>query len=235
MRRVPIIRPTHNHPCGYFDDRQANNDYLHPDIQPDVELLSLLNLSGFRRSGVNIYRPACPDCQACISVRIPAQRFQLKRRFRRVLKALRHWRLSVEEPDMRFYPVYDRYISARHSDGSMYPPSTREFHQFLIAGYDTGRFLVAREKGQIRAVLVFDQFNDGLSSVYCFFDPDYSHLSPGIFMITRLTQMAQMLGLPYHYLGYWVNHCGKMSYKQDFSPLQYFIDRKWQELSPNEL
>jgi arginine-tRNA-protein transferase len=117
----------------------------------------------------------------------------------------------------------------------MYPPSTREFRQFLISGYETGRFLVARENGQVRAVLVFDQLSDGLSSVYCFFDPEYSHFSPGIFLITNLTRLTQMLGLHYHYLGYWVNGCDKMSYKQDFSPLQYFIDRKWQELSQNEL
>lgn len=235
MKRVPIIRPSHHHQCGYFSDRLANNDYLHPDIKPDIELLSLLNLSGFRRSGINVYRPACTECQACISVRIPSTRFRLKRRFRRILKNLKHWQLSIESPSLDHYPIYDRYITARHQEGSMYPPSQREFKQFLTSGYGTEKFLVAREQGETRAVLVFDQFTDGLSSVYCFFDPDHAHSSPGTFMITRLTQLSQLLGLHYHYLGYWVDDCDKMTYKQDFEPLQYFIDKKWRELSPHEL
>lgn len=232
MKRVPIIRPSHSHPCGYFSDRAANNDYLHPDIKPDMELLTLLNLSGFRRSGMNIYRPSCPECQACVSVRIPSRRFRLKRRFKRTLKTLKHWQLAVEKPNLNHYPLYERYISARHKNGSMYPPSIKEFQQFLISGYDTGYFLVAREQGVAKAVLVFDRFLDGLSSVYCFFEPELDHASPGTFMITNLTLLASALDLDYHYLGYWVDGCDKMSYKQNFEPLQYYINKRWAELPP---
>ena len=234
MKRVPIIRPTHSHPCGYFADRAANNDYLHPDITPDTELLTLLNLSGFRRSGINIYRPSCSGCQACVSVRILAHHFKLKRRFRRTLKALKHWQLSVEKPSLDHYHLYARYIAARHRDGSMYPPTEKEFQQFLISGHGTSHFLVAREHGATKAVLVFDQFLDGLSSVYCFFDPDIDHVSPGTFMIINLTLLTRALALEYHYLGYWVNNCEKMSYKQGFEPLQYYINNQWDELAPKD-
>lgn len=227
MTKVPLIKPSHTHACGYFDNRQSNNEYLHPDIVPDAHLLSLLNHAGFRRSGKHIYRPSCPGCNECVSVRIPVDQFRQKRRFKRVTKALKHWQLSVEPPSETHYPLYERYITARHSDGSMFPPKLSEFQQFLLPNFGTGHFLVAREENNVRACLAFDRLMDGLSSIYCFFDPDVSEASPGTFMIVSLTQLTRALGLPYHYLGYWVDGCQKMEYKRHFQPLEYYIDNQW--------
>lgn len=92
--------------------------------------------------------------------------------------------------------------------------------------------MVAREEGKPVACLVFDPLEDGLSSVYCFFDPDKSADSPGSFMILQICKLALALGLPFHYLGYWVANSPKMEYKTRFQPLQYFINGQWKDSFP---
>ena len=40
---------------------------------------------------------------------------------------------------------------------------------------------------------------------------------------------AQAIGLPYVYLGYWIDGCRKMSYKARYVPLELFVDGQWQQ------
>jgi leucyl-tRNA---protein transferase len=228
MTRIMLLRPKNTHPCGYLDDRQAVSLYVDPAVTPDLDLLTRLSLNGFRRSGLSLYRPDCPGCNACISIRLSASEFVMKRRFRRTLKSLSRWQLAVEHPSTDYYPLFERYINIRHHDGSMYPPSPEQFHDFLFESFGNTRFLVARDKGVVIAVLVFDILSDGLSSVYCFFEPELEGLSPGSYMILRLTQICQGLDLPWHYLGYWVEGCHKMEYKEAYQPLEYLINNRWQ-------
>jgi len=231
VTRITLLKPENSHDCGYFDDRQALSLYVDPHLKPGIELLTQLNLNGFRRSGLLIYRPDCPDCSECKPVRIPADRFNLNKRYRRTLRNARHWTIGVELPDDGLYEDYANYINRRHSDGSMYPPDYKQFREFLIDGHGNHRFLVARENGQFRACLVFDLFLDGLSSVYCFFDPDYERLSPGGVMILKMTQICKLLNLPWHYLGYWVKDSKKMEYKQQYRPLQIYENDQWRRFN----
>ena len=54
--------------------------------------------------------------------------------------------------------------------------------------------------------------------VYSFFDPDYADRSLGTFMILDHIARARKMGLPYVYLGYWVEGSRKMDYKRRFQP-----------------
>ena len=54
--------------------------------------------------------------------------------------------------------------------------------------------------------------------VYSFFEPEEKDRSPGTFMILEHIQRARRLGLPYVYLGYWVEGSRKMEYKARFRP-----------------
>ncbi|WP_221795483.1 arginyltransferase [Oceanobacter mangrovi] len=227
MTRITLLKPEQSHDCGYFPDRKAQSLYVDPRQKCDVQLLTQLNLNGFRRSGKLIYRPDCPDCNACQPVRIPVQQFQLSKRFRRILRGARHWQIGIELPSDSLYGDYANYINQRHADGSMYPPNKDQFYEFLVEGHHNHRFLVARENGEFRACLVVDLFLDGLSSVYCFFDPAYEKLSPGSLMILKTTQLAQLLGLPWHYLGYWIAGSRKMEYKQQYQPLEIYKNDQW--------
>ena len=45
----------------------------------------------------------------------------------------------------------------------------------------------------------------------------------------KLEAAFQLMGLPFVYLGYWIDGCRKMSYKSLFTPLELFVDGQWQQ------
>ncbi|KAK5782422.1 arginyltransferase PWA37_005433 [Arxiozyma heterogenica] len=66
------------------------------------------------------------------------------------------------------------------------------------------------------AIGVLDFMPSGISSVYFIWDPDYKHWSLGkLSALKELTLLSQM-GLPYYYLGYYVDDCPKMNYKAGY-------------------
>ena len=71
---------------------------------------------------------------------------------------------------------------------------------------------------------------DGLSMVYSFFDPDYADRSLGTFMILDHIARARRMGLPYVYLGYWVEGSRKMDYKRRFRPQEHLGARGWERV-----
>ena len=68
---------------------------------------------------------------------------------------------------------------------------------------------------------------DGLSMVYSFFDSDAASRSLGTFMILDHIARARRMGLPYVYLGYWVQGSRKMDYKGRFLPQQRLTPDGW--------
>jgi arginyl-tRNA--protein-N-Asp/Glu arginylyltransferase len=82
-------------------------------------------------------------------------------------------------------------------------------------------------EGPLAAVCLTDFLPDGLSMVYSFFDPDLSRRSLGSFMILDHIARAKALGLPYLYLGYWVEGSRKMEYKARYRPQQRLLPVGW--------
>jgi arginine-tRNA-protein transferase len=79
-------------------------------------------------------------------------------------------------------------------------------------------------------VSIIDILNDGLSSVYTFFDPDVSHASFGTYNIVWQIDQCRQLNLPYLYLGYWIANSRKMSYKANFRPIERLSEGRWERM-----
>lgn len=220
---------THPHPCSYLDDKQATTVFIDPDIAVDVSLYSELADLGFRRSGPHIYRPHCQACKACIAVRIPVHQFKASRTQRKIIN--RNKSLQVEEIDAihndECYDLYHRYISLRHSDGDMFPPTREQYESFLTKEMNSTHFFGFRDDSNLLAVAVTDQMDNGLSAIYTFYEPTMEKRSFGSFGILWQIEKAKSLGLDYLYLGYWIRDCQKMSYKTNFRPLQMLINQQW--------
>lgn len=224
---------TGEHRCSYLPDQQARTLFLDPELVFDTPLYEQLMHLGFRRSGHHLYRPDCEACGACLPSRVRVDSFHWKRRFKRVLQ--RNADLSVQRRPCHFnethYQLYERYLSERHSEGDMYPPSRDSYRDFLVSRPDMGFILEIRAADRLLAVAFTDHLQTGLSATYTFFDPDEDKRSLGTFAILTQIQWCLQLQLPYLYLGYWVPGSRQMQYKADFRPLDILINRQWRSLS----
>lgn len=225
---------TADYPCSYLAGQRATSQVVTPPQLITDEIYSELVRHGFRRSGLFTYRPHCANCAACIPVRIPVARFAPSRSQRRSRKA--HGALQARElplaDNAEHYQLYRRYQQARHAGGGMDQDDHEQYANFLLqSGVDT-RLIEFSENGVLRMASIIDVLNDGLSSVYTFYDPDLPGASLGTYNI--LWQIAQCAAndLPYLYLGYWIRDSRKMAYKARFRPIEGLIDGVWRELDP---
>ncbi|MCC7515985.1 MAG: arginyltransferase [Pseudomonadales bacterium] len=220
---------THPHPCSYLPDQIATTAFVNPECQITPFLFSRLAEMGFRRSGEHIYRPQCGDCQACVPVRIPVQQFIANRSQIRCIKRnsdLQVRQLSSIDNDT-CYALYEKYINSRHGDGDMYPATREQYQNFLCVAWPHSFSLCYYQGERLIAVSVCDRFDNGYSAVYTFYDPDEDKRSLGVYAILNQIARAQLEGLDYLYLGYWIENCNKMRYKTQYQPLEYRIDKQW--------
>ena len=76
-------------------------------------------------------------------------------------------------------------------------------------------------------VSVIDILDQGISSVYTFYDATEKSASYGTYNILWQIEQAKTLALPYLYLGYYIEKSNKMSYKSNFKPIEGLIDNHW--------
>ena len=224
---------TATYPCSYLAGEQAVSQVATPAHLITPEIYSELVRGGFRRSGVFTYRPNCASCQACVPVRLPVARFVPNRSQKRCLRA--HAGLRARElPLMNFeehYQLYQRYQSVRHAGGGMDQDNHEQYAHFLLQSRVDSRLIEFTENGVLRMVSIIDVLDDGLSSVYTFYDPDIAGASFGTYNI--LWQINQCIAnqRPYLYLGYWIRDSRKMAYKANFRPIEGLTDGAWKDLS----
>lgn len=207
-------------PCPYLPGQIERKGFTHLTQDNPDALHDQLSRAGFRRSQGVAYRPACPTCNACRSVRVDVPQFVPSRNQRRVLRDNRDLvRRPVEARATReYFRLLKAYLSSRHDGGGMSDMAYREFCamvndspvQTLLFEYRQGE----AEDAPLIAMSLTDVLRDGFSMVYTFFDPALRRRSLGTYMILDHIQHAAELGLPHLYLGYWIKNSEKMDYKR---------------------
>lgn len=229
---------TSEHGCSYLPAQLARTLFVDPHATPNQDIYQHLLEVGFRRSGNHVYRPQCPDCAACVPVRIPVQQFQPRRVQRRCWqRSAAGLQIVLRQPvfDAEHYALYQRYTATRHANGGMANADPACYLDFLTTRWCPTLFVELRRHEQLIAVAVTDLLPNALSAVYTFFDPDLERESPGVLAVLWQIQEARRRGLAYLYLGYWIGACPKMSYKDQYRPLEAWNGRCWRRYERGDL
>ncbi|XP_072480589.1 arginyl-tRNA--protein transferase 1 isoform X2 [Notamacropus eugenii] len=148
--------------------------------------------------------------------------------------------VSFEDPEFKssFHQslsLYAKYQMAIHKDTAA-ECGEAEFTRFLCSspleaetppnGPDCGYGSFHQQywlDGKIIAVGVIDVLPYCVSSVYLYYDPDYSFLSLGVYSALREIAFTRQLHektsqLSYYYMGFYIHSCPKMKYKGQYRP-----------------
>ena len=238
-RDTPQFYLTAPSPCPYLEGQEERKVFTHLVGERAGELNDLLTHGGFRRSQSIAYRPACESCRACVSVRVVAADFQPTRSMRR--NAERNadiiGDMRTPAPTSEQYSVFRAYLDSRHRDGGMADMTVLDYAMMVEDSHVETRIIEYRKRGidtgitgrgqELVAVALTDVLSDGLSMVYSFFEPSEEARSLGTFMILDHITRARRQGLPYVYLGYWIEGSKKMDYKGRFLPQQRLAPSGW--------
>ncbi|XP_043841803.1 arginyl-tRNA--protein transferase 1 isoform X7 [Dromiciops gliroides] len=148
--------------------------------------------------------------------------------------------VSFEDPEFKSsfrqsLSLYAKYQMAIHKDTAA-ECGEAEFTRFLCSspleaenppnGPDCGYGSFHQQywlDGKIIAVGVIDVLPYCVSSVYLYYDPDYSFLSLGVYSALREIAFTRQLHektsqLSYYYMGFYIHSCPKMRYKGQYRP-----------------
>lgn len=225
--------------CDYLPQESMQSIYgLAPDLEPSVysELLRL----GWRRMGPLVFRPDCPSCRKCLSLRIPVASFQPSRTQRRIWN--RHSGdvvLRIASPSLNAdrLELYRAFHANGHQTKGWPDQSAGNgaaaLRVFLDNPFPTEEWSYWIDE-RLVGVGYVDVLREGLSAIYFFHDPQEHRRSLGTLNILRLISTARERGLPHVYLGYYVEGCRSLEYKARFKPHDVFIDGGWTSVRDRE-
>ncbi len=222
------------HECSYLSGRTARLPYRHPVSTLTPAEFDERLASGDRRTGVFLYRTACPQCRACEPIRLDLNSFQpnatQRREWRRGSELL-ELQIAAPSVDERRVDLFNRHRQMRnlvHEDESIDESS---YADFLVHTCCESWELTYWHANQLVAVAIADAGRSSLSAVYCFYDPAFQGVSLGTYSVLKQVALCRETSRRYLYLGFYIAQSPHMAYKARFHPHQRLIGGKWQDFS----
>ena len=215
---------TLDYECAYLPDKKTRMFYRYiPNATK--ELASALIKRGWRRFGNSYFHPICHGCRECKNIRIDVENFKPTKSQRRAIKKNRDTHVYIQSPSLTLEHVelYNRFhkFKAKKSGWKYHEMDLQTYYEeFVVGAHDFGKEVLYIKNGEIIGVDLIDILDDGISSIYFFYDPEYEKLSLGIYSLLVQIDLAKRLGLKWIYLGYWVDGCASFAYKTKFKPFE---------------
>lgn len=206
--------------CEYLPEQTARLEYEHVERMTAAEYGEFL-LRGWRRFGHLLFRPLCPSCRRCQSLRVPVGAFQPRRTQRRIWNANAHGAIRLEvgapKPTAAKRRLYERFHRYQQASKGWPAPDADAMDAFADNPFPTEEWCYFVDE-RLVAVGYVDALPDGLSAIYFVYDPDERQRSLGTFNVLSIIDAARQRGLPWVYLGYYVEGCRSVEYKGRFRP-----------------
>jgi leucyl-tRNA---protein transferase len=220
-------------PCGYLPDRVWSLQYEVMGQLSAIEYQERMKV-GWRRFGYSLFRPVCPACKMCQSLRVPVATFKPDRSQRRAMAAndgevtLVVGVPTATETKLDLYDRFHRFQNANkgwpyHGSGTV----TDYAESFVDNPFPTEEWCYYIGDRLIGVGYV-DALPEGLSAIYFYYDPNERERSPGTYNVLSVIRGAAARKLPHVYLGYYVAGCQSLEYKARFRPNEVLGENgKW--------
>lgn len=208
--------------CAYIPGNQVRMNYKYVN-EASKSFATAVIARGWRRFGKYFFHPICHGCNGCKSVRIDVNHYHYTKSQKKSIKRNVETKIIVQEPTLTqsHINLYNKYHHFKHQKDNWQHRniSHREYHENFVDGaQDFGKEVLYVVDGKLVGVDLIDVLEDGISSIYCYYDPDYGRLSLGTYSLLYQIELAKILELPWVYLGYWVEGCKAFAYKPNFQP-----------------
>ena len=210
--------------CSYLDNKLSRMHYKYIDNCPS-KLNDELVKKGYRRFGHYFSKPQCSTCSECKSLRIDAKNYTFSRNAKRTIKQNRNTVFTIQSPTMtnEHLDIYERYHQhmEKKRGWKRYAIKPQSYYELYIAGAGKfGKEILYYIDDRLVGVDLVDFLDDGISSIYFYYDPDFASYSLGRYSIYMQIQLAKNFNLRWIYLGYFVKDCQSLRYKERYKPFE---------------
>jgi len=208
--------------CAYIPGNLVRMHYKYVP-KASQTFASAVIARGWRRFGKYFFHPICKGCSECKSLRIDVANYQYTKSQRKAIKRNKETQIIIQKPTLTkaHLALYNKYHAHKHAKDawSFREISQREYYENFVDGaWEFGKEILYIKDDKLIGVDLIDILDDGISSIYFYYDPDCSELSLGIYSLLYQINLASILELKWIYLGYWVEGCKAFAYKPKFQP-----------------
>ncbi len=213
-----------DNPCAYVPEQKMNINHRQVDVVTR-SFASKATERGWRRFGRNYIFPECASCSECKSLRIDVSNFKYSKSQKKAINRNDDTQITIREPSVTWEHVnlYNKYhaYKAEKSGWKHQNIDPKQYFETYVSGaFDFGKELRYYMDDKLVCIDLIDILDDGISAIYCYYDPDYPRFSLGTYSLLYEIHLASSLGLKWIYLGNWIEGYKDFKYKENFQPLE---------------
>ncbi len=211
-----------NDKCSYLENKEQTTHYKIIN-KCSAETTQELIERGYRRFGKMYFRPVCESCQECQSIKIDVENYSFSKSEKRVIKKAKKIDIYTQKPTLsqEHLNLFERYHLHMQSkkDWSYQKTTPDHYYNSFVDGHeDFGYEVLYFYENKLIGVDLIDILQDGISSIYFYYDPEYAEFSLGKLSLLQQISFAKETKKKWIYLGYYVEECSSLNYKANYKP-----------------